>query len=344
MLEQKNMTTLSIPYRQCSIYSSIKFNQFNYIKIIGLLLALFIISGCSQSADKLTADHIEIEPDFERGYSSITNTEQKAGADLGNGTYDVSLQSSIPTKSTNNLNSPSETASKIEQKVKRQPAKKRRMIWKASLEFQVEDMEVSSKRISKICEAEGGFISGMNMSSTNYKIQNNVQIRVNNDHFHQLIDKLKGESIYIDNISITSNDVTEEFIDIESRLKTKKEVRDRYINILRKKTGSIKEVIEAEEAIRRITEEIEAKEGRLRFLKDQVNFSTITVSIYQKVEYNRAPEVYEKSFGDDISDSFSNGWQFVTILFLLLINIWPLILAGLIFIIWWRIRKKKRQV
>ena len=52
---------------------------------------------------------------------------------------------------------------------------------------------------------------------------------------------------------------TEEFVDIESRLKTKREIRDRYIQILRDKTGSISDVLEAEEAIRTITEELKQK-------------------------------------------------------------------------------------
>ena len=67
--------------------------------------------------------------------------------------------------------------------------------------------------------------------------------------------------IFLDKEDITSNDVTAEFVDIESRLKTKKEVRNRYITILKTKTGKVKDIIQAEEAIRKITEEIEVKEG-----------------------------------------------------------------------------------
>ena len=223
----------------------------------------------------------------------------------------------------------------------------RKMIWNANIEFQVKDVNLSSTKLTEICKLHGGFISNMNMTSTNRRISNRITIRVTNNKFHALISDLKGESIYIDRVDINSNDVTEEFVDIESRLKTKKDVRERYINILRNKTGKIKDVIEAEEAIRRITEEIEAKEGRLRFLKDQVSFSTISVSIYQKVEFSRAPDVYEKSFGDDIADSFGNGWMIITTLILILISIWPFLLIGGVIIFIWRRRvkrKKKKQL
>lgn len=219
----------------------------------------------------------------------------------------------------------------------------RKMIWRADVEFQVEDMEKSSNKISTICEQEGAFISGMNMTTTNYRISNRMQIRVNSEKFNALIDQLKGESVFMDRIEITSNDVTEEFIDIESRLKTKKDVRERYINILRNKTGSIKDVIEAEEAIRTITEEIEAKEGRLRYLRDQVSLSTITLTIYQKVEFKRAPNVYEKSYGDDVVDSFGLGWRIITTLVLGLVAIWPILLIGIIVLVIWKRKKRKQQ-
>ncbi|MFK8037055.1 MAG: DUF4349 domain-containing protein [Crocinitomicaceae bacterium] len=315
------------------------------IKIIMLLGVIISLLACHDANENMAVDNISIEAkaDYDESYVTESAGQLEDLEDFNNGAYDVSLQSNATSYSMTDASQtkPHSKPQPVSAPKKVKPAKNRKMIWKGNLEFQVQNMETSSKKISAICEEEGAFISEMNMSSTNYKIENHVQIRVNNSHFHQLIERLKGESIYTDNISITSNDVTEEFIDIESRLNTKKEVRERYINILRKRTGSIKEVIEAEEAIRRITEEIEAKEGRLRYLKDQVNFSTISVNIYQKVEFNRAPEVYEKSFGDDVSDSFSNGWQFITIVFLVLVNLWPLLLAGIIFIVWWKYRKRR---
>lgn len=127
----------------------------------------------------------------------------------------------------------------------------------------------------------------------------------------------------------------------ESRLKTKKEVRERYIEILKNNTGKISEVLEAEEAIRKITEEIEAKEGQLRYLQDKIKYSTLSVRLYEKVTYRNEPESFEKSFGSKAVQALKNGWKIVTTVALVIINIWPLLLVGGFFIWRWRWIKSK---
>ena len=101
----------------------------------------------------------------------------------------------------------------------------------------------------------------------------------------------------------------------------------------------------AEEQIRVLTEEIEVKEGRMRYLQDRVGLSTLTLSIYQEVEYIATPEVYKKTFLNKIKEGFLNGWDIVIGILLGLINIWPLvILFPFIFwkrhAIWRKIRRK----
>ena len=214
--------------------------------------------------------------------------------------------------------------------------KERKIIWNANLDFQVTDVDKSTDKISEMVTVKGGFVSGMDVTHQHNEISNNIIIRIGNDQFHSLIKSLKGESIFTKKIEIKSDDVTEDFVDIQSRLKTKKEVRKRYIDILRNKTGDIKDVLAAEDAIRVITEEIEAQEGRLRYLTDKVDFSTITIRIYQEVDYKTEPVVYAKPFSEKMTDGFANGWSAITAIFLALITIWPLTLLLVLFLIWKR--------
>ncbi|MDX2359721.1 MAG: DUF4349 domain-containing protein [Crocinitomicaceae bacterium] len=209
----------------------------------------------------------------------------------------------------------------------------RKLIWTADLIFQVKNVDSSTNSISQLCSKYGGFISDMQLTNNNYRIANIITLRVPNEEFHSLISDVKGESVFLDQANINSNDVTEEFVDLESRLKTKREVRERYIDILRNKTGTIEDVLQAEEAIRTLTEEIEAKEGRLRYLKDQVGLSTISVEVYQKVDYVDEPSVYDKPYSEEVGESFGNGWTAIKLLFLGLVAIWPLllILTGVLF-------------
>ena len=224
--------------------------------------------------------------------------------------------------------------------------KDRKFIWTGNLSFQVKDVTKSSDTINKICSQFGGFVSGMQMNSNTYQIDNRITIRVKSSNFQPLMNAIKSESIFLKNVEVSSQDVTEEYVDVESRLASKREVRDRYIEILKTKTGDVKDVIEAEEAIRTITEEIEAKEGRLRFLKDQVEFCTIHVHVFQEVEYRETPSMIEITFLDKVTAALGNGWSFIVNLFVGLLNIWPLILV-ISLLVWRRkaiiakFRKKK---
>jgi hypothetical protein len=212
----------------------------------------------------------------------------------------------------------------------------RKMIWNADLEFRVKNLDKSFNTVRTLCQKHSGYISDMERTRQSYEISSNVTVRVVNDHFHDLVAAIKGESEHLDVARITSEDVTEEYLDTENRLETKRKARERYIEILRTKTGTIEDVIQAEEAIRRITEEIEAKEGRLRYLSDQMEFSTIIIRMYKPIE-TQNPQIAEAdTYGDQAQASFSSGWSFIKGFGLAMIAIWPLLLILGAIVIWKR--------
>ncbi|MEL7161770.1 MAG: DUF4349 domain-containing protein, partial [Bacteroidota bacterium] len=94
--------------------------------------------------------------------------------------------------------------------------------------------------------------------------------------------------------------------------------------------------------IRVITEEIEAKEGRLRYLRDQVSLSTLTLELYETQEYRETGETYTRSFGSKILASLGLGWAMIQDVLLFLAAIWPLLilLAGGFW--FWRWRRRYR--
>jgi hypothetical protein len=219
-------------------------------------------------------------------------------------------------------------------------APERKMIWTGRIDFQVENLEKSTLGLSEIAKQHNGFVSDMNMYSTNYELSNNITIRVKSEDFSKLMSAIQTESLFTRNMEISSNDVTEEFVDISSRLNTKKEVRERYITILNKKTGDISDVLEAERAIGVITEEIEAIEGRLRYLSDQVNLSTIHLRIYQKVDYIKEPTMYQKSFMDQLIEGIGYGGEALLMVLIIVFTLWPIWLIG--GGIWFILRRRKR--
>ncbi|MBL4650873.1 MAG: DUF4349 domain-containing protein [Aureispira sp.] len=220
------------------------------------------------------------------------------------------------------------------------PMSKRKIIRTGEMKFKVTNLEKSTKVIQALTQKCNGFISSMNQNNSNYLASNILAVRIPLDQFDYFLFQIKEEALYADYIRVNAKDVTEEFIDIESRLKNKKEVQRRYIEILQNKAKTVEDVLAAEEKIRVIQEEIESKEGRLRYLKDNVTLSTINIEMYQETKQAEAAVVYEKGFFSKAKDSFVNGWNFILGLLIGLINVWPILLiVGLV--IFFRKRLKR---
>jgi hypothetical protein len=204
----------------------------------------------------------------------------------------------------------------------------------ANYRFQVDNVEKSTKNIERLVSQHQAFMGDMNLVTTSSSITNSMIIRVPSKNFEALLEDLGKESIFTNFKRITAQDITEEFLDIETRLQTKKEVRDRYVDILRNKAKTVEEVLKAEEQIRILQEEIESREGRLKYLQNRASLSTINLEIYQKVDYKETPDTYEKPYIVKAKQGLSNGWKIVTTFSIFLMNIWPIVLIGLL--IYWR--------
>ncbi len=205
----------------------------------------------------------------------------------------------------------------------------RKTIKTANIRFQVKDLIESTQRIEAIVDQYDGFVSGMSQNNSNYSINNEMTLRVPAESLDKFLNEIEKEAIHTHYKRIHVQDVTEEFVDKTSRLNTKKEVRDRYIAILRDKAKTVKDVLDAEEKIRVIQEEIEAIEGRLKYLNNQTTLSTVTIDMYEQIEYTKSPDTYEKSFFAKIADGFVNGWKLIQVIAVGLVNIWPIVLIAL---------------
>ena len=132
-------------------------------------------------------------------------------------------------------------------------------------------------------------------------------------------------------------------MDVTARLKTKKEVKKRFEELLRKRAVTVEDILMTEDKLRVIQEEIEAAQGRLKYLTDKVSFSTIHVDLYETVEYKAAPESYTKTFVDKAKNGFGNGWSIVEGIILALITIWTILLMGGLILFFVKVYLKKRK-
>lgn len=211
----------------------------------------------------------------------------------------------------------------------------RKIIRNAEVRMQVENVKDFTTLTERIVKGLAGYISETNLQNNRYSIDNNLLIRVPADKLDTLLQALENQALFVNHSRISATDVTEEYLDIETRLATKKAVRERYLKILREQAKTVRDVLLAEEQIRGLTEEIEAREGRLRYLKNQIGMSTLRLNIYQKTEYVAEPDVYEKGFLTKVKEGFVGGWEILQGMVLGLIYLWPVIIV-LLLLLWKR--------
>lgn len=172
-----------------------------------------------------------------------------------------------------------------------------------------------------------------------------VVIKVPVDQFDNLVTALTtGEQELLEK-KITTEDVTTQVVDTKSRMEAKKQVRLRYLDLL-KQAKNMDEILNVQNEINGIQEDIEAATGRIEYLTHSAVYSTINLTFFQILDES-AKSTDEPSFGTKLWQSFKNGWSWVGDVFIGIISIWPLFVIG--FTCWlaykkWRSSKIQKPV
>lgn len=216
-----------------------------------------------------------------------------------------------------------------------------KIIKTANARYKVKDVKVATSKIKNIAQKYNAYISDLRFQNDLYRKENRFTIKVPQKFFDNVMDSVNSVVEFIDYENYTTKDVTEEYMDLETRLKTKLEVKERYENILRKNAKTVEDILKTEDKLRIIQEEIEAAQGRLKYLTNKVSYSTIQIDLYETVDYKEQPESYTKTFWDKTKSGFSNGWSFIESFIILLINIWPLLIVIVFTVFIYKKRFKK---
>jgi len=216
-------------------------------------------------------------------------------------------------------------------------ATKKKIIKTADVRMQVADYAASRKAIDAHVAAHGAYIASENENNNGHTLENTLVIRVEAERFDVLLAALAGEASYLHTKSVNARDVTEEYVDVAARLRTRREVEARYVEILRQ-ARTIPDVLAVEKELRVLREEIESAEGRLKYLNDQVDYSTIRLTVYQTLAFAPAPG---EGIGSRLLAALREGWSGLVTLFVGLVYIWPFwVLVGII--VWCLVRYRRR--
>jgi len=201
----------------------------------------------------------------------------------------------------------------------------KKIIKTANLNLEVKDYNIYNTSLREKLKQFGGYIAQEEQSQSEYKIENIITIKTPVDQFDDAVNSISSNVKELNEKKITSEDVTTEVIDTRSRLEAKKQVRLRYLDLL-KQAKNMEEILSVQSEINGIQEQIESAAGRMEYLQHSSSFSTIHLTFYQVLN-GAAIDSDKPTFSTRITNAFRFGWNWVGELSIGVISIWPLLLA-----------------
>jgi hypothetical protein len=214
-----------------------------------------------------------------------------------------------------------------------------KIIKNANLRFEASDLNNTASKILGAVKKYNALVQSDSQNKDVGSVSRIITARIPSQYFESFINDISKGVAYFDVKDISAQDVTEEYIDVDARIKAKKILEARYFELLKKAT-KMSDMLEIEKKISEIREEIEAQEGRLRYMKNQVSLSTVTITFYKNVPVETGTTV---SYGSKMGNAIASGFNGLSSFFLGLLYIWPFILIFVIAFIIFRKKFKRKQ-
>jgi hypothetical protein len=212
-------------------------------------------------------------------------------------------------------------------------AQVRKIIKTGRMGIRVARLGEARQRVDSLVAACGGYYADENYND-GYRYDLVLTIRVPQarfDAFAAALEAGRGEVLYK---SVSARDVGEDYLDVQTRLANKRGYLERYRELL-KRAATIREILEVEQYIRGLEEEIESAEGRLRYMDNQVSYSTLELTL--STEHRPDPD----RFSTRVGKALSAGWHGLVGFVVGLVYLWPLLSVGAA--VWLLIRRRIRR-
>ena len=222
-----------------------------------------------------------------------------------------------------------------------------KLILSADLTLETQDYDATCAALEQLTAEAGGYIESSGNAGEKGSRTANYTLRVPQEKFETFFAQI-GDTCHVVSANRWSEDVTEQYTDIETRLATLQTKPERLLALL-DQAAKMEDIISLENALADCEYEIDSLTGEKRHYDDLVSFSTFTVSLREVQTLTAVSE--GTGFGAQLAQAAKNGLGGLTVtvrgLILMLVTLWPvLVLLGIVGYVFWRVqlhRKKKVQ-
>ena len=225
----------------------------------------------------------------------------------------------------------------------------------AELKFKVNSVIKATYDIEDITNHQDGFVTYTNLTSninnvtttpisadsaletTTYVVTNTIILRVPNTKLDTTLKEISRNIEYLDYRIIKAEDVALKILSNNLTQKRAAKNEERLTNAIDNRGRKLNETTAAEEVLVNKQEQADNAKISNLTLKDQVNFSTINISIYQRqtikrelISNDKNITAYEPGLGSKLVESFKYGWEMVEGFIVFLTKIWGLFLFAVV--------------
>jgi hypothetical protein len=187
-------------------------------------------------------------------------------------------------------------------------AMERKIIRDAELTMEVPSTTETQRAVTSIAESHSGFVVTSEAKQreatepAKRTLDIKLVVRVPSNQFGAALNEIEGLATNLTQRNVNGQDVTEEFIDLEARLKTQKALETQFLEIMRQ-ANKVADALEVQRQIADVRTEIEKLEGRRRFLESRTSLSSITVNIQSPTPIVVSTSGFGRSVREAVSES-----------------------------------------
>ena len=158
----------------------------------------------------------------------------------------------------------------------------RKLIRNATVDLEIISFDQAVQKITAFASEEKGYVATTSSEKQeNGKLKGQIVVKVLPENLDRFLQKIRGLG-ELKNQTLGTEDITKNYFDTESRLKNARVMEQRLIDMLKKKSDDINDLLQVEKELGRVREEIEKMQGELKFWDSQVQFATVTISLAEK--------------------------------------------------------------
>ena len=222
-----------------------------------------------------------------------------------------------------------------------------KIIYTASLSMQVDELASAATSLRNAIHQSGGYILQFQDTRHEGEVGASYTIKVPADGFMSFIDRIEQIKHRDFERNIGGKDVSEEYVDLESRLKAKQLVETRLLAMMDKAVRA-DDLLKFSQQLSEVQEEIERIKGRIRYLDNNVSYSTVELRLYQTDQALKNTSLKNPHLGGRMSDALAAStkvvWEAFNLVLVVLAGAVPVaaVLAVIAIPAVWLSRRKKK--